>query len=91
MSIDQAIQQMIDTVKAACKEAVIKSVKMFDDEARISVYAPGGDIQINFYGYLFVRPCLRPRRGYTDHQRRGFLTRARPAEQPGIRRAGLCV
>jgi hypothetical protein len=45
MSIDDAIQQMIDKIKAACESAEIKSVKMSDEEARLSVYAPAGDMQ----------------------------------------------
>ena len=45
MSLDEAIQQMSDKIKAACSGAEIKSVKMSDEEARLSVYAPAGDIQ----------------------------------------------
>ena len=45
MSLDEAIQQMSDKIKAACAGAEIKSVKMSDEEARLSVYAPAGDIQ----------------------------------------------
>ena len=45
MSLDDAIQQMMDTIKAACASAEIKTVKMSDEEARLSVYAPAGDIQ----------------------------------------------
>ena len=45
MSLDDAIQQMTDKIKAACGSAEIKSVKMSDEEARLSVYAPAGDIQ----------------------------------------------
>ena len=45
MSIDEAIQQMSDKVKAACPGVEIKTVKMSDEEARLSVYAPAGDIQ----------------------------------------------
>jgi len=45
MSLDDAIQQMNDKIKAACGGAEIKSVKMSDEEARLSVYAPAGDIQ----------------------------------------------
>jgi hypothetical protein len=45
MSIDDAIQQMTDKIKAACESAEIKSVKMSDEEARLSVYAPAGDMQ----------------------------------------------
>ena len=45
MSLDEAIQQMSDKIKAACTDAEIKSVKMSDEEARLSVYAPAKDIQ----------------------------------------------
>ena len=45
MSLDNAIQQMTDTIKAACASAEIKTVKMSDEEARLSVYAPAGDMQ----------------------------------------------
>jgi hypothetical protein len=45
MSLDEAIQQMSAKIKAACPGAEIKIVKMSDEEARLSVYAPAGDIQ----------------------------------------------
>jgi hypothetical protein len=45
MSLEEAIQQMSDKIKAACAQAEIKIVKMSDEEARLSVYAPAGDIQ----------------------------------------------
>lgn len=45
MSIDAAIQKMTDIIKAACASAEIKVAKMSDEEARISVYAPVGDMQ----------------------------------------------
>ena len=45
MSIDDAIQKMTDLIKAACTDAEIKSATMSDEEARLSVYAPAGDIQ----------------------------------------------
>ena len=45
MSLDEAIQQMSDKIKAACPNAEIKSVKMSEEEARLSVYAPAVDIQ----------------------------------------------
>jgi len=45
MSLDEAIQQMSDKIKTACPGAEIKSVKMSDEEARLSVYAPAGDMQ----------------------------------------------
>jgi hypothetical protein len=45
MSLDDAIQQMNDKIKGVCPGAEIKTVKMSDEEARLSVYAPAGDIQ----------------------------------------------
>jgi len=45
MSLDDAVKQMTDTIKAACPGAEVKTVKMSDEEARLSVYAPAGDIQ----------------------------------------------
>jgi hypothetical protein len=45
MSLDDAIQQMINIIKDACASAEIKSVKMSDEEARLSVYAPAGDME----------------------------------------------
>ncbi len=36
---------MSDKIKVACPVARIKTVKMSDEEARLSVYAPAGDIQ----------------------------------------------
>ena len=45
MSLDDAIKQMSDQIKAACGNAEIKTVKMSDEEARLSVYAPVGDMQ----------------------------------------------
>ena len=45
MSLDEAIKQMIDIIKSASGSAEIKSVKMSDEEARLSVYAPAGDME----------------------------------------------
>ena len=45
MSLDEAIQQMSDKIKAACPGAEIKTIKMSEEEARLSVYAPAADIQ----------------------------------------------
>jgi hypothetical protein len=45
MSLDEAIQQMNDKIKSSSPGAEIKSVKMSEEEARLSVYAPAGDIQ----------------------------------------------
>ncbi|HEY2981098.1 MAG TPA: hypothetical protein VGJ22_07955 [Anaerolineales bacterium] len=45
MTLEDAIQQMTDTIKAACASAELKTVRMSDEEARLSVYAPAGDMQ----------------------------------------------
>ena len=45
MSLDEAIQQMTDKIKSACPSAEIKSVKISEEEARLSVYAPAADMQ----------------------------------------------
>ena len=45
MSLDDAIKQMTDIIKSASGGAEIKSAKMSDEEARLSVYAPAGDMQ----------------------------------------------
>jgi hypothetical protein len=45
MSIDDAIKQMTDTIKATCTDAEVKVAKMSDEEARLSVYAPADDMQ----------------------------------------------
>ena len=45
MSIEDAIKQMTDTIKAVCASAEVKVAKMSDEEARLSVYAPAGDMQ----------------------------------------------
>lgn len=45
MSLDDAIRKMTDLIKGVSAGAEIKAVKMSDEEARLSVYAPAGDIQ----------------------------------------------
>jgi hypothetical protein len=45
MSLEEAVQQVSDKIKTVCPGAEIKTVKMSDEEARLSVYAPAGDIQ----------------------------------------------
>ena len=45
MTLEDAIQQMIDIIKSACGNADVKTVKMSDEEARLSVYAPAGDME----------------------------------------------
>ncbi len=45
MAIDDAIQVMQNKIKAACAGAEVKIVKISGEEARLSVYAPAGDIR----------------------------------------------
>ena len=45
MSLDEAIKGMSEKIKAACPGAEIKTVKMSDEEARLSVYAPAADME----------------------------------------------
>jgi hypothetical protein len=45
MTLDDAITQMTAKIKAACPGAEIKAVRISDEEARLSVYAPAGDMQ----------------------------------------------
>jgi hypothetical protein len=45
MSIEDAIHQMTDMIMSTCGSAEVKVAKMSDEEARLSVYAPAGDIQ----------------------------------------------
>jgi len=45
MTLDDAIQTMTDLIKSACAAADIKVAKMSDEEARLSVYAPAGNMQ----------------------------------------------
>lgn len=45
MTLDDAIQTMTDLIKSACPAADIKVAKMSDEEVRLSVYAPAGDMQ----------------------------------------------
>ena len=45
MSIDDAIKQMTGLIKSASGSAEVKVAKMSDEEARLSVYAPVGDMQ----------------------------------------------
>ena len=45
MSIDDAIKRMQENISGASNAVVVKVVKMSDEEARISVYAPAGDMQ----------------------------------------------
>ena len=45
MSLDDAIAEMKDKVLAVSPGAEIKVVKMSDEEARLSVFAPKGDLE----------------------------------------------
>lgn len=45
MSLDAAIKQIQETIDSASAGAEIKVVKMSDEEARISVYAPAENMQ----------------------------------------------
>lgn len=45
MSLDDAIKKMTDIIKSASAAAEVKTVKMSDEEARLSVYAAAGDMQ----------------------------------------------
>jgi hypothetical protein len=45
MSIDDAIKDVQGKISAACASAQTKVVKMSDEEARITVLAPAGDMQ----------------------------------------------
>jgi hypothetical protein len=45
MTLEEAIKQMIDIIKSASSSADVKTVKMSDEEARLSVYAPAADME----------------------------------------------
>ncbi|GAB4468097.1 MAG: hypothetical protein Kow0070_31400 [Anaerolineales bacterium] len=45
MTLDDAIQRMTGLIKSVSAGAEIKAVKMSEEEARLSVYAPAGDMQ----------------------------------------------
>jgi hypothetical protein len=45
MHLDEAIQKMSAVIKGVSSGAEIKTVKMSDEEARLSVYASARDIQ----------------------------------------------
>ena len=45
MELNDAIQEMTSLIKSACQSAEVKTVIMSDEEARLSVYAPAGDIE----------------------------------------------
>lgn len=45
MTLEDAIKQMIDIIKSACDSAEVKTVRMSEEEARLSVYAPTADME----------------------------------------------
>ncbi|GAB4435362.1 MAG: hypothetical protein Kow002_21870 [Anaerolineales bacterium] len=45
MTLDDAIKQIQLTIKAVSADAEVKVVKISDEEARLSVYAPASDMQ----------------------------------------------
>jgi hypothetical protein len=45
MVLDDAIKEMTNLIKTACGSAEIKMVKMSEEEARLSVYAPAGEME----------------------------------------------
>jgi hypothetical protein len=45
MTLDDAIKDMQSKISAASSDAQMKVVKMSDEEARITVLAPAGEIQ----------------------------------------------
>ncbi|MBN2119255.1 MAG: hypothetical protein JW730_21975 [Anaerolineales bacterium] len=45
MTLDEAIKEVTSIIKSASGSAEIKTVKMSEEEARLSVYAPAKDIE----------------------------------------------
>ena len=45
MTLDDAIKEMTDIIQSACQSAQVNTVKMSDEEARLSVYAPVADME----------------------------------------------
>jgi hypothetical protein len=45
MTLDDAIKQMSDKIRAVCGRAGIRTVKMSDEQARSSVFMPAEDMQ----------------------------------------------
>lgn len=45
MTLDEAVDQMTAIIRAASGSAEVKTVKMSDEEARLSVLAPAGEMQ----------------------------------------------
>jgi uncharacterized protein (DUF1684 family) len=45
MTLDEAIQQMTVVIAAACPSAQVTAVKVSGEEARLTVFAPAGEMQ----------------------------------------------
>jgi hypothetical protein len=45
MTLDEAIKEVTSIIKSASGSAEIKTVKMSEEEARLSVYAPAVDME----------------------------------------------
>ena len=45
MTLDDAIKEMTSIIRSASKAAEIKMTRMSDEEARLNVYAPAGDME----------------------------------------------
>jgi len=45
MTVDQAMQEMQSKISAACAAAEMKVTRMSEEEVRITVLAPAGDMQ----------------------------------------------
>jgi hypothetical protein len=45
MTLDEAVTQMTETIKASSDSVEVKTVRISAEEARLSVYASAGDMQ----------------------------------------------
>lgn len=45
MTLDEAVKEMTGIIKAASGNAEIKMTRMSEEEARLNVYAPAGDME----------------------------------------------
>ena len=45
MTLDDAIKEMTNLIKTASGNAEIKMTRMSDEEARLNVYSPAGDME----------------------------------------------
>ena len=45
MTLDDAIKEMTGIIQAACGSAEIKTTKMSEEEARLNVYSPAGEME----------------------------------------------